>query len=198
MFIIFYLVYLLPATPGIMKRIKQIAVSFSLIPLSLIVPMLSQPVYSAPVDTNINIANIYTKPPDQPSPFEQLSSSFKIKEDQRIAAEAEAARVLAANKAAEAAKQAQAVQTPTSATNASVSLPNGIEKLKYCESGGDYTKNTGNGYYGAYQYDIRTWANFGGYSRPDLAPPAVQDAKFMQTYLARGKSPWPNCGRYLP
>jgi hypothetical protein len=181
-----------------MKRIKQIAVSFSLIPLSLIVPILSQPVYSAPAVINYDINHAYSKPTAQPTPFEQLSASFKIKEDQRIAAEAKAARVAAANKAAQDALQAQAVQSTAPVIKASSGMPSGVEKLKNCESGGDYAKNTGNGYYGAYQYDISTWGGFGGYARPDLAPPSIQDAKFLQTYNARGKSPWPSCGRFLP
>ena len=70
-------------------------------------------------------------------------------------------------------------------------------KLRFCEAGGDYTKNTGNGYYGAYQYNIGTWANFGGFARPDLAPPEVQDAKARETQARRGWSPWPSCARKL-
>lgn len=70
-------------------------------------------------------------------------------------------------------------------------------KLRFCEAGGDYTKNTGNGYYGAYQYNIGTWANYGGFARPDLAPPEVQDAKARATQAARGWSPWPACSRKL-
>lgn len=70
-------------------------------------------------------------------------------------------------------------------------------QLRFCEAGGDYTKNTGNGFYGAYQYNIGTWANYGGYARPDLAPPAVQDAKAKATQAARGWAPWPACARKL-
>lgn len=70
-------------------------------------------------------------------------------------------------------------------------------QLRFCEAGGDYTKNTGNGYYGAYQYNIGTWANFGGFARPDLAPPEVQDAKARETQARRGWSPWPSCARKL-
>ncbi len=67
-----------------------------------------------------------------------------------------------------------------------------FERIRQRESGGNYATNTGNGYYGAYQYDLRTWNNYGGYARADLAPPAVQDAKASETYAQRGCSPWPN------
>ncbi len=70
-------------------------------------------------------------------------------------------------------------------------------QLRFCEAGGDYTKNTGNGFYGAYQYNLGTWANYGGFARPDLAPPAVQDAKAAATQAARGWNPWPACARKL-
>lgn len=69
--------------------------------------------------------------------------------------------------------------------------------IRQCESGGVYNRNSGNGYYGAYQYNLGTWANYGGYARPDLAPPAVQDAKAQATQAARGWSPWPACARKL-
>lgn len=77
------------------------------------------------------------------------------------------------------------------------SLGGDFARLRQCEAGGSYSRNSGNGYYGAYQYDIGTWANYGGYARPDLAPPAVQDAKAQQTQAARGWSPWPACARKL-
>lgn len=70
-------------------------------------------------------------------------------------------------------------------------------KLRACESGGNYSINTGNGYYGAYQYNNSTWNNYGGYARADLAPAAVQDAKAKETQAARGWSPWPGCSSKL-
>lgn len=68
-----------------------------------------------------------------------------------------------------------------------------LARLRSCEAGGKYDRNSGNGYYGAYQYDISTWANYGGYARADLAPPAVQDQKVWETYKRRGWQPWPAC-----
>jgi LysM repeat protein len=72
--------------------------------------------------------------------------------------------------------------------------PSGDLAHRVClrESGCNYATNTGNGYYGAYQYDDRTWGGYGGYAHASDAPPAVQDAKFAQTFAARGCSPWPN------
>lgn len=113
--------------------------------------------------------------------------------------QAEQAR-LEAIQAEEAARQAQlaseqSVRVSTPLKTASTG--DGWAYLRQCESGGNYAANTGNGYYGAYQYDISTWNNYGGYARADLAPPAVQDAKAQETYARRGASPWPSCGRYL-
>jgi uncharacterized protein YabE (DUF348 family) len=68
-----------------------------------------------------------------------------------------------------------------------------LAKLRSCEAGGHYDRNSGNGYYGAYQYDISTWANYQGYARADLAPPEVQDQKAWLTYQKRGWHPWPTC-----
>jgi LysM repeat protein len=65
-------------------------------------------------------------------------------------------------------------------------------RIRARESGGNYAENTGNGYYGAYQYNDSTWGGYGGYKHASDAPPAVQDAKAAQTYAARGCSPWPN------
>ena len=65
-------------------------------------------------------------------------------------------------------------------------------RVRARESGGNYATNTGNGYYGAYQFDDGTWGGYGGYAHASDAPPAVQDAKFQETYARRGCSPWPN------
>lgn len=70
-----------------------------------------------------------------------------------------------------------------------------LARLRGCESGGRYDRNSGNGYYGAYQYDISTWANWGGFARADLAPPNVQDEKVWETYKRRGWQPWPSCSK---
>jgi len=68
--------------------------------------------------------------------------------------------------------------------------------VKQCESGGNYSTNTGNGYYGAWQFDLPSWhANGGGAyaSRPDLAPAWAQDQVAYNYYQKAGWGPW-GCG----
>ena len=65
--------------------------------------------------------------------------------------------------------------------------------LRACESGGNYAENSGNGYYGAYQFSESTWSSLGYSGLPSAAPPAVQD-QAAQTLQARsGWGQWPVC-----
>jgi lipopolysaccharide export LptBFGC system permease protein LptF len=67
--------------------------------------------------------------------------------------------------------------------------------LRQCESGGNYRTNTGNGFYGAYQFDLQTWYSVGGSGRPDQASPREQDIRAAKLWRSRGSQPWPVCGR---
>lgn len=59
-----------------------------------------------------------------------------------------------------------------------------LATLRNCESGGNYKTNTGNGFYGAYQFMAGTWDSLGtGYARADLAPPSVQDQAIIKNTL---------------
>ncbi len=70
-------------------------------------------------------------------------------------------------------------------------------RLRMCESGGNYGINTGNGYYGAYQFDAGTWHAYGGTGLPHQNSKAEQDRVAKRLYQARGWSPWPACSRKL-
>lgn len=63
-------------------------------------------------------------------------------------------------------------------------------QLRMCESTNQYDINTGNGYYGAYQFDLSTWQSVGGSGRPDQASPAEQDYRALTLYRQRGWEPW--------
>ncbi|HTB49011.1 MAG TPA: ubiquitin-like domain-containing protein [Verrucomicrobiae bacterium] len=56
-----------------------------------------------------------------------------------------------------------------------------LAELRDCESGGNYQDDTGNGYYGAYQFSVGTWDTLGtGYATANLAPPSVQDEAIVK------------------
>jgi uncharacterized protein YabE (DUF348 family) len=70
-------------------------------------------------------------------------------------------------------------------------------KLRKCESGGNYQDNTGNGYYGAYQFSLSTWHRIGYSGYPNEAPPSVQDAAIVKnTNLSGGGLASQNPGCY--
>lgn len=62
-----------------------------------------------------------------------------------------------------------------------------------CESGGNYKINTGNGYYGAWQFDRGTWLGNGGRkfsSYAHQAPRFAQDYIAWKLWKSRGWQPW--------
>lgn len=77
---------------------------------------------------------------------------------------------------------------------------------------GAYTTDTGNGYYGAYQFDTRTWISaigpigndhFRHWGSPRTAyahqaHPMIQDEAARNTIRARGLQPWPTPNRRCP
>jgi LysM repeat protein len=69
-----------------------------------------------------------------------------------------------------------------------------------CESGGNWSINTGNGYYGGLQFSQSTWAGYGGTAfaaRADLATPAQQIEIAEKVLVGQGVGAWPTCGKYL-
>ena len=85
--------------------------------------------------------------------------------------------------------------TAAPATASGAATPPHLEAIAACESGGNYSANTGNGFYGAYQFTQETWASVGGTGNPAAASPAEQDARAAQLYAQSGSSPWPVCGQ---
>ncbi|MDJ0457232.1 transglycosylase family protein [Arthrobacter sp. NQ7] len=70
------------------------------------------------------------------------------------------------------------------------------DKIAQCESSGNWSINSGNGYYGGLQFDIRTWIGAGGGAyapNASLATKAQQIDIANRVYAQRGLSPW-GCG----
>jgi resuscitation-promoting factor RpfA len=69
-----------------------------------------------------------------------------------------------------------------------------------CESSGNWSINTGNGYYGGLQFSQSTWEAYGGLEyapRADLATKEEQIIVAERTLDGQGIGAWPTCGQYL-
>lgn len=70
-----------------------------------------------------------------------------------------------------------------------------LARVRACESGGDYAINTGNGFYGAYQFTLQTWRGVGGRGMPHKAGRLEQDFRAVRLLHVQGRGAWPVCGR---
>lgn len=71
------------------------------------------------------------------------------------------------------------------------------DRVAACESGGNWSINTGNGYYGGLQFSDRTWDGFGGerYAATANRATKAQQITIAQRVLAvQGPGAWPTCG----
>lgn len=71
------------------------------------------------------------------------------------------------------------------------------DQLAQCESGGNWSIDTGNGYYGGLQFSLATWQDYGGTGYPHHASKATQITIGKKLQAAKGWSAWPGCARRL-
>ena len=72
------------------------------------------------------------------------------------------------------------------------------DAVAQCESSGNWSINTGNGYYGGLQFSASTWKAFGGHqyaSNAHLATKAQQIAIAQKTLAVQGPGAWPTCSK---
>jgi len=63
-------------------------------------------------------------------------------------------------------------------------------RVRNCESGDNYQTNTGNGYYGAYQFSEGTWQSVGGHGYPQQNSVQEQDYRAYLLWQRSGWSSW--------
>jgi LysM repeat protein len=94
-----------------------------------------------------------------------------------------------------------AVAAPLMAAgNASAATASEWDTVAQCESGGNWSINTGNGYYGGLQFSASTWAAYGGTqyaAQANQASKAQQIAVAEKVLASQGKGAWPVCGKGL-
>ncbi|WP_295027748.1 resuscitation-promoting factor [uncultured Mobiluncus sp.] len=70
-------------------------------------------------------------------------------------------------------------------------------KLAFCEAGGRPDTNTGNGFYGMYQFTLPTWRSVGGSGLPSEASAEEQTHRAQILQARSGWGQWPACSRRL-
>ena len=139
----------------------------------------------------------------------------------RVAAEQDAARDAAANRAASSSSSssppsagsssspspapapvapapvaAPGPQSPAGRGDPSPAERETLARIRWCESRNNYSIVSASGRYrGAYQFDVATWQGVGGSGDPAAASPAEQDYRALLLLRMRGTRPWPHCGR---
>jgi uncharacterized protein YabE (DUF348 family) len=85
---------------------------------------------------------------------------------------------------------------PSASSGSSYSGGSSIwDRIAACESGGNWSINTGNGYYGGLQFSLSTWQAYGGSGRPDQNSREAQIAVAERVAAAEGGyGAWPVCG----
>ncbi len=138
-------------------------------------------------------ANAFISDPNIINPGDKLRIPFA---DEVVAERPLPATI--APKAKTASKTAK--QANTGKTAPAVIDGNVWDALARCESGGNWSINTGNGYYGGLQFNSGTWLGNGGgeYApRADLATREQQIDIAERVRAGRGFKPWPACARKL-
>jgi len=69
------------------------------------------------------------------------------------------------------------------------------DKVAQCESGGNWSINTGNGYYGGLQFTLSTWRAYGGTGMPHQASKAEQIRIAEKVLAGQGPGAWPVCSK---
>lgn len=121
---------------------------------------------------------------------------FSAKGKHRRPSRAKATRAIALAGVTGAAIAAPLVASGT----ASAATASEWDAVAKCESGGNWSINTGNGYYGGLQFSASTWSAYGGTKyagTADKATKAQQIEIAEKVLAAQGKGAWPVCGTGL-
>jgi LysM repeat protein len=114
----------------------------------------------------------------------------------KVTEKSEAKKTSKSEKTERKAKTSRSEDRP-STKSGKANLSGAWAKVANCESSGNPRAVNPAGYYGLFQFDLRTWRSVGGSGNPAKASAAEQLMRAKKLYAQRGASPWPVCGKYL-
>ena len=124
----------------------------------------------------------------------KLRTTFAREERQQRDAATSRRRWTSGHRAAE---QKTSAPQPTGTTSVVHSSSANWYAIAACESGGRWSLNTGNGFYGGLQFSMSTWRAYGGGAFDGVGPfpfsAGEQIAVAERVLAGQGPSAWPNC-----
>jgi LysM repeat protein len=91
------------------------------------------------------------------------------------------------------------VGAPLLAAPAANAAPDSVwDRVAQCESGGNWSINTGNGFFGGLQFTPSTWRGFGGVQFADMPNRATREQQIVvaeRVLAGQGWGAWPVCSR---
>jgi LysM repeat protein len=141
-------------------------------------------------------ANTFIADPDLIYPAQVLRIPDPTEQLAHREMPANAVTTQAAASETEAAASSRTSSSRSSASATSVAGGSVWDRIAACESGGNWSINTGNGYYGGLQFTQSTWNANGGQayaSRADLASRDAQIAVAQNVLASQGWGAWPAC-----
>ncbi len=84
------------------------------------------------------------------------------------------------------------VATASSASAASSAT---WQRVAQCETGGNWSMNSGNGHYGGLQFTLSVWRGYGGTGMPHRNSKSQQIRIAEKVLRSQGPGVWPVCGR---
>jgi LysM repeat protein len=132
---------------------------------------------------------------DQVSSWQDLAAANDKLNDPNLIFPGQVLQVAAPGDAA-ATEPAETSQDDAAAAATTVDLAT-WEALAECESSGDWSINTGNGYYGGLQFLPSSWEAVGGQGMPHEASKAEQIQRAELLLAEQGWGAWPACSSQL-
>jgi resuscitation-promoting factor RpfB len=152
---------------------------------------------TAPVDRRVAVGTKAPAPKPQPKPVQKAQEPAKKASSSPSTSSSSSSR---SSSAASAPSTRTPEAAPQKASQASAPASGAWQALAQCESGGNWSINTGNGYYGGLQFSASSWAGAGGTQYaplPHQATPAQQIATAEVLRANGGWGHWPHCSAQL-
>jgi uncharacterized protein YabE (DUF348 family) len=159
--------------------------------------LVSEEVVSEPV-TEVVVKG--TKPAPEPEPEAQEVPSAQKTEKRESDTKSNRSSERSSTEKSESKSESSSDSGNTGASAPAAASGGVWDRLAQCESGGNWSINTGNGYYGGIQFNQQTWAAYGGTkyaSRADLATREQQIDIAKKVQANQGWGAWPSCTSQL-